>query len=139
MKTAFHRYFFQNNSIKLVFSAFEQNFTKLTRCVPLLCLRIKPQVMNQVLIVIAFLIVPFFASAQNDTKIETTDVKIDVKADIIIKAEINQLLTIKKVDPISINPKKQNLDLNFKKSSDIISVKAYIKSLQLKRKATVMS
>ena len=95
--------------------------------------------MKRVLIVIAFLIVPFFASAQNDTKIETTDVKIDVKADIIIKAEINQLLTIKKVDPISINPKKQNLDLNFKKSNDIISVKAYIKSLQLKRKATVMS
>jgi len=107
--------------------------------VPLLCNRNKPQVMNRVLIVIAFLIVPFFASAQNDTKIEKTEVKTEVKVDINIKAEINQELTIKKVDPISINPQRQNLDLNFKKSNDIISVKAYIKSLQLKRKATVIS
>ncbi len=97
--------------------------------------------MNRVLIIIAFLIVPFFASAQNDTKIEKTEVKTEVIADIMIQAEINQELelTIKKIDPISINPKKQNLDLNFKKSYDIISVKAYIKSLQLKRKATVIS
>jgi len=107
--------------------------------VPLLCSRNKPQVMNRVLIVIAFLIVPFFASAQNDTKIEKTEVKTEVKVDINIKAEINQDLTVKKVDPISINPKRQNLDLNFKKSNDIISVKAYIKSLQLKRKATIIS
>lgn len=97
--------------------------------------------MNRVLIVIAFLIVPFFASSQNDAKIEKTEVKTEVKADIMIQAEINQELelTIKKIDPISVNPKKQNLDLNFKKSYDIISVKAYIKSLQLKRKATVIS
>ena len=97
--------------------------------------------MKRVLIVIAFLIVPFFASAQNDTKIDKTEITFEVEANVIIKAEINKdlKLTIKKVDPISINPKKQNLDLNFKKSNDIISVKAYIKSLQLKRKATVMS
>ena len=111
----------------------------LSCCVPLLCFRIKPQVMNKVLIVIAFLIVPFFASAQNDNKIEKTEVKTEVKAEINIKVENNQEFTIKKVDPISINPKRQNLDLNFKKSNDIISVKAYIKSLQLKRKASVMS
>ena len=97
--------------------------------------------MKRVLIVIAFLIVPFFASAQNDTKIDKTEITVEVETNAIIKAEINKdlKLTIKKVDPISINPKKQNLDLNFKKSNDIISVKAYIKSLQLKRKATVMS
>ena len=91
--------------------------------------------MNRVLIVIAFLIVPFFASAQNDNKIEKTEVKIEIKTSITQELE----LAIKKVDPISINPKRQNLDLNFKKSNDIISVKAYIKSLQLKRKATVKS
>jgi len=97
--------------------------------------------MKRVLIVIAFLIVPFFASAQNDSKIDKTEITVEVETNAIIKAEINKdlKLTIKKVDPISINPKKQNLDLNFKKSNDIISVKAYIKSLQLKRKATVMS
>ena len=95
--------------------------------------------MKRVLIVIAFLIVPFFASAQIDTKIEKTETKIEIKADVIIKAEINNGIAIKKIDPITTNPKKQNLDLNFKKSNDIISVKAYIKSLQLKRKASVMS
>jgi hypothetical protein len=83
--------------------------------------------MNKIITVIAFLIVPFFATAQNDSEI--------VKTDVIIKTEV----VIKKIDPISINPKTQNLDLNYKKSNDIISVKAYIKSLQLKRKATVMS
>ncbi|VAV86246.1 hypothetical protein MNBD_BACTEROID02-510 [hydrothermal vent metagenome] len=83
--------------------------------------------MNKIVTLIAFLIVPFFATAQNDSEI--------VKTDTIIKTEV----VIKKVDPISINPKTQNLDLNYKKSNDIISVKAYIKSLQLKRKATVMS
>lgn len=95
--------------------------------------------MKRVLIVIAFLIVPFFASAQNDAKIEKTETKTEVKADVIIKAEIIQEIAIKKIDPITTNPKKQNLDLNFKKSNDIISVKAYIKSLQLKRTASVMS
>ena len=83
--------------------------------------------MNKVLIVIAFLITPFFATAQNGDKI--------VKTDVIIKTEV----VIKKVDIIDLNSKTQNLDLNFKKSNDIISVKAYIKSLQLKRKASVMS
>ena len=85
--------------------------------------------MNKVLIVIAFLTVPFFATAQNDSEIVKTDVITIIKTDVVIK----------KVDTISINPKTQNLDLNYKKSQDIISVKSYIKSLQLKRKATVMS
>jgi uncharacterized Zn-finger protein len=85
--------------------------------------------MNKIVIIIAFLIVPFFATAQNDSEI--------VKTNVIIKTETE--VVIKKIDPISINPKTQNLDLNYKKSNDIISVKAYIKSLQLKRKATVMS
>lgn len=85
--------------------------------------------MNKVLIVIAFLIVPFFASAQNDTEIVKTPVN----------TTINTEIAIKKVETISINPKTQNLDLNYKKSNDIISVKAYIKSLQLKRNASVMS
>lgn len=89
--------------------------------------------MNKVLIVIAFLIVPFFATAQNDTKTEISASKTE------IKASIKQEVTVKKYDKITIDPKRQNLDLNFKKSNDIIDVKAYIKSLQLKRKATVIS
>ena len=55
------------------------------------------------------------------------------------KATINTEVAVKKIDPISINPKTQNLDLNYKKSNDLISIKAYIKSLQLKSKVTVMS
>ena len=90
------------------------------------------QIMNKVLIVIAFLIVPFFATAKNDTKTEISASKTEVKA------SIKQEVTIKKYDKITIDPRKQNLDLNFKKSNDIIDVKAYIKSLQLKRKATVI-
>ena len=85
--------------------------------------------MNKVLIIIAFLIVPFLGTAQNDSEIVKTEAKS------IIKTEV----AIKKIDPISINPKTQNLDLNYKKSNDIISVKAYIKSLQLKRKESLMS
>ena len=55
------------------------------------------------------------------------------------KTTIKTEVAIKKIDPISINPKTQNLDLNYKKSNDLISIKAYIKSLQLKSKVTVMS
>ena len=90
------------------------------------------QIMNKVLIVIAFLIVPSFATAKNDTKTEISASKTEVKA------SIKQEVTIKKYDKITLDPRKQNLDLNFKKSNDIIDVKAYIKSLQLKRKATVI-
>ena len=85
--------------------------------------------MNKVLIIIAFLIVPFLGTAQNNSVIVKTEAKS------IIKTEV----AINKIDPISINPKTQNLDLNYKKSYDIISVKAYIKSLQLKRKESLMS
>lgn len=85
--------------------------------------------MNKVLIVIAFLIAPLFATAQSNSEIVKVDINTTIKTEVVIK----------KVDPISINPKTQNLDLNYKKSNDIISVKAYIKSLQLKRKVTVMS
>ena len=85
--------------------------------------------MNKILILIALLIVPFFGIAQNNTEI--------VKEN--FNATINTELAIKKIEPISINPKTQNLDLNFKKSNDIISVKAYINSLRLRRKKALMS
>ena len=46
------------------------------------------QIMNKVLIVIAFLIVPFFATAQNDTKTEISASKTEVKAS--IKQEVTR-------------------------------------------------
>ena len=84
--------------------------------------------MKKILILIAFTIVPFFAMAQNTVDTKNKDVETSVKNEVVIK----------KVDPISINPKAQK-DLNFKKNKDLISVRAYIKSLQLKRKETLMS
>lgn len=84
--------------------------------------------MKKTLILIAFVIAPLFTIAQN-----TVESKKEVK-ETTIKSEV----VIKKVDPISANPKAQN-DLNFKKSKDLISVRAYIKSLQMKRNETLMS
>ena len=82
--------------------------------------------MKKFLIIIVISALPFITNAQN------TDVK---ATDNATKTE----LAIKKVEPISVNPKTQHLDLNYKKSIEIISIKAYIKSQQLKRKATLVS
>lgn len=49
------------------------------------------------------------------------------------------LYALKKVDHISADPRVQNKMIYYKKSKDIISVKAYIRSLQMKRKETLMS
>ncbi len=83
--------------------------------------------MNKVLIVIAFLIVPFLATAQNDSE----------KVKVEINTTINTEIALKKVEKISIDPKTQYLDLNYKKSNDIINVKTYIRSLRLKGKTNV--
>ena len=64
------------------------------------------------------------------------------------KAEISKLdihralkssITIKKIDPISANPLKQTKVLNQIKSNELISVRAYIKTLRLKRKEAILS
>lgn len=85
--------------------------------------------MKKFLIITVILVLPFISMAQ------TTEIKTLEES----KATINTEVAIKKVETISANPKTQNLDLNFQKSNDIISIKAYIKSLQLKSKETVMS
>ena len=83
--------------------------------------------MKKSLFVIAFVLVPILTMASNnETKVKDSDT-------------IRKEVVLKKVDPISINPKTQHKDLNFKKSNDLTSVKAYIKSLQMKRKATLDS
>lgn len=84
--------------------------------------------MKKFLLIIVILVLPFISMAQT-TVIDSLETKTIIKTEVVIK----------KIDPISINPKTQNLDLNYKKSNDIISIKAYIKSLQLKRKETLMS
>jgi len=85
--------------------------------------------MKKFLLIIVILVLPFISMAQTTTTNTVED------TNTIIETEV----AIKTVEPISINPKTQNLDLNYKKSNDLISIKAYIKSLQLKRKETLMS
>jgi len=85
--------------------------------------------MKKFLLIIVILVLPFISMAQTTTTNTVED------TNTIIEIEV----AIKTVEPISINPKTQNLDLNYKKSNDLISIKAYIKSLQLKRKETLMS
>ena len=85
--------------------------------------------MKKILLIIVILVLPFISMAQTTTTNTVED------TNTIIEIEV----AIKTVEPISINPKTQNLDLNYKKSNDLISIKAYIKSLQLKRKETVLS
>ncbi len=77
--------------------------------------------MYRILIILAFLISPSLAMSQNKT--------------IKTKKE----LTIKKIDPISKNPKIQSGDFIIKKSKAIISVEAYIKSLKLRRKKIALT
>jgi len=83
--------------------------------------------MNKVLIVIAFLIVPFAATAQNDSVIAKVEINTTIKTEV----------SFKKVEKISVDPKTQYLDINYKKSNDIINVKTYIRSLRLKGKTNV--
>jgi len=85
--------------------------------------------MKKFLLIIVILVLPFISMAQNTVIDSIEDSKTIIKTEVVLK----------KIEPISINPKTQNLDLNYKKSNDIISIKAYIKSLQLKRKETLMS
>lgn len=120
-----------NASKKPDFYAFQQFFLKLTA----VCSCFGPEtydkllVMNKTILILAFLLVPFTMVAQTteDTKKETE------------KNTINTEVAVRKVEPISTNPKVQNKTINFNKSNDLISVKAYIKSLQMKRKETQMS
>ena len=85
--------------------------------------------MKKFLLIIVILVLPFISMAHTTTINTVEETKTIIKTEVVIK----------KVEPISINPKTQSLDLNYKKSNDIISIKAYIKSLQLKRKETLMS
>ena len=85
--------------------------------------------MKKFLLIIVIFVLPFISMAQTTVIDSAQETKATIKTEVAIK----------KIDPISINPKTQNLDINYKKSNDLISIKAYIKSLQLKSKVTVMS
>ncbi len=87
-------------------------------------------VMKNLILIVAFLVVPFTLSAHSAKEKANTTIKTSTKTELIVA---------KKIEPISDNPKVQNKTINFKKSNELISVKAYIRSLQLRRNVTLMS
>lgn len=82
------------------------------------------EMMKKVILTLAILVAPFIMTAQNSDNEAKNEINTTIKTEVIIAAK-------KKTEKISINPLEQTL-INFKKSQDIISVKAYIKSLQIK-------
>lgn len=85
--------------------------------------------MKKQIIILVFLTVPFLMMGQDSTSTKTVEQKATIKTEVAVK----------KVEPISANPKVQNKTINFKKSKDLTSIKAYMRSLQLKRKMTLVS
>ena len=79
------------------------------------------------IVIIALIVLPSLTFGQTTT-INTSDIKTtDIKKEVVIK----------KVEKINLDAKA--LDFDYKKSKDLTSVKAYIRSLQLKRKQTLAS
>ena len=82
-------------------------------------------IMKKVLIFLVFLSLPLLSIGQNtDTNGETIEITVKGKETVEPKKETTDSSKIK----------SELLDLNYKKSNDIISIKAYRKSLQIKVK-----
>lgn len=92
--------------------------------------------MNKIILILALFTMPFMSFGQTEIDKAPLVINTEVVKEVILN-ETN--LVLRKVEPISANPKIQNKTINFNKSNDIISVKAYMKSLHLKRKLTIMS
>ena len=86
--------------------------------------------MKKVLIILVILTAPFLTVAQNNTSTTVTETIINVTTSNPeeVKTDISAQQTAEAV----LRAKAK--DLNYKKSNDIISVKAYRKSLQIKVK-----
>lgn len=104
-------------------------------------------VMKKMILIIALFTFPFLSISQNDLdKQEVTSrdviesvIEFELDNSQIVLEWNNDSLAYRKVEPISQDPKDQNKSINFTKSNELISIKAYIKSLQMKRKITLMS
>lgn len=103
--------------------------------------------MKKMILIIALLTMPFMSFSQNDIdtqnvtsrEVITSVIEFDLDATSNRFELDDQMISYRKIEPISMNPKDQNKNINFKKSNDLISIKAYIKSLQMKRKTTLMT
>lgn len=92
--------------------------------------------MNRLTLILALFTMPFLSFGQTETDKTLLVINTEVVKDVLLN---ETELSLRKVEPISANPKIQNKTINFNKSNDIISIKAYMKSLHLKRKETLMS
>ena len=86
--------------------------------------------MKKVLIIIVILTAPFLTEAQNNTSSTVTETGITVTTS--TQEEIKTDISAQEAAEAKFRAKAK--DLNYKKSNDIISVKAYRKSLQIKIK-----
>ena len=87
--------------------------------------------MKKVILTLAILVFPCLMTAQNSDENAKTELNTTIKTEVEVASK-------KKTETISINPLEQT-QMNFKKSTDIISVNAYIKSLQIKGNTTLNS
>lgn len=87
--------------------------------------------MKKVILTVAILVVPFIMTAQNSDEKAKTELNTTIKTEVEVAAK-------KKTEIISTNPLEQTL-ISIKKSQDIISVNAYIKSLQIKGEVALNS
>jgi hypothetical protein len=86
--------------------------------------------MKKVLIIIVILTAPFLTVAQNNTSSTVTETSITVTTS--TQEEVKTDISAQETAEAKFRAKAK--DLNYKKSNDIISVKAYRKSLQIKIK-----
>ena len=85
--------------------------------------------MKTLLLILAFVSLPLITIAQEDNSTATTEISVekDVK-------EAIETIVVKKESFLNSAVKAQILKINRKKSNEIISIKAYRKSLQIKVK-----
>ena len=104
-------------------------------------------VTKNMILFLSLITMPFLSFAQNDKDVlevfprnEIVSVIEFEMTDSHIVLELNEdIIAYRKWEPIAVDPIDQNKTINYDKSNALISIKAYIKSLQMKRKITLMS
>ena len=86
--------------------------------------------MKKVLIILVILTAPFLTGAQNNTASIVVEETITITAP--VKEEVKTEVSTQQSTASTFRAKAK--DMNYKKSNDIISIKAYRKSLQIKVK-----
>jgi biopolymer transport protein ExbD len=88
--------------------------------------------MKKVLILILLVALPSITFGQNNPSTTTTNE--DTKTTVETSVEVKETIEVKTKDALTFDAKAQVLNLNHQKSNDLISIKAYKKSLQIKVK-----